>query len=120
MAFESLITIDSAKPKVEKHASSAKHKKSSLGCDNCPSKMNWKEWIRPVFGQVTGKKIFVWAQNPGHNENKEGQELVGKSGEWLWRELKRVGITRDQCDIQNVVRCYTVDYQDVEWPSLKM
>jgi hypothetical protein len=49
-----------------------------------------------------------------------GWEFVGRSGLVLWDELKIVGITRDMCDIQNVVRCFPANYDDTESPRLKM
>lgn len=123
MAFESLIQIegqDEAEVRVKKHVISAKPKVSLVGCDHCPSKLNWKHGIKPIFGDIAGKKIFVWAQSPGPQENKQGKELIGPSGDWLWNELRAVGIKREDCDIQNVVRCFPADYQDIEWPPLKM
>jgi uracil-DNA glycosylase family 4 len=51
---------------------------------------------------------MLWAQNPGRHENAKELELVGDSGRLLWRELRKVGLTRADFDIQNVVRCWTV------------
>ena len=73
------------------------------GCEYCP--LNEVPGIRKIKGTVEGKDIFVWAQSPGLEENRDERELVGRSGKFLWEELKRVGITREMCDIQNVVRC---------------
>lgn len=124
--FDNLIDIDGvddqATSRVKKQSTSAKPKKpkAGLGCDFCPSKMNWKHGVKPIFGEVTGKKIFIWAQSPGPKENKQGKELIGPSGEWLWIELRKVGITREMCDVQNVVRCYPANYQQDDWPPLEM
>ena len=93
--------------------------KKGLGCDFCPSKAYWKKGIKPIMGKVRGKKLFIFAQNPGPDENKEGKELIGKSGKWLWDEFEKVGIKREDCDIQNAVRCYTVT-EDESSESLVM
>lgn len=85
---------------------------AGLGCSVCPAKPTWKKGINPVFGKVRGKKLFIIAQNPGYNENNEKRELVGAAGEWLWKEMKKVGLRRKDCDIQNAVRCMTVDGKD--------
>jgi uracil-DNA glycosylase family 4 len=90
------------------------------GCDNCPLNHLEKHGIKKIKGKIRGHKIFVWAQSPGPEENKEGIELFGPSGQFLWQELKRVGITRKHCDIQNVVRCWPVDKQENMWPRFKM
>jgi uracil-DNA glycosylase family 4 len=107
MSFDSLVQIDT-KPK----ATPKKKIVAGLGCSACPAKKTWKMGINPVKGKVRGKKLFIIAQNPGFNENKEGKELVGASGEWLWAEMKKVGLRRKDCDIQNAVRCLTIDGKD--------
>jgi hypothetical protein len=86
------------------------------GCSHCP--LNRIEGVNKIFGKVEGKAIFVWGQSPGKTENKEKKELVGESGKWWWREAKAAGITRDMCDIQNVVRCFPVDVDPDIWPPL--
>ena len=88
------------------------------GCDFCP--LDQVEGVHKIFGKVKGKKIFIWAQSPGMQENKQRKELVGPSGQFLWYELEKVGITRDQCDIQNVVRCVPVDIHKNIYPPMKM
>jgi uracil-DNA glycosylase family 4 len=93
-------------------------KSSKLGCEYCP--LNEVPGIRKIKGTVEGKDIFVWAQSPGLDENRDKQELVGPSGQFLWRELKLVGITREMCDIQNVVRCVPADRVESVSRPLKM
>ena len=120
MAFESVL----APPKrIFRRPESEKSKPSKqptgLGCEYCP--LNEVTGIRKIFGTVEGKDIFVWCQSPGLDENREGRELVGRAGKFLWSELKRVGITRDMCDIQNAgTRCVPADRVDFVWPPLKM
>jgi uracil-DNA glycosylase family 4 len=91
---------------------------SKLGCEYCP--LNEVPGIRKIKGTVEGKDIFVWAQSPGLDENRDKRELVGRSGQFLWGELKRVGITREMCDIQNVVRCVPADRTESVRRPLKM
>ena len=93
-------------------------RKDKRGCEYCP--LNEVKGINKIFGKVRGKKIFLWAQSPGMQENKQKTELIGPSGKWLWKELKRVGINREDCDIQNVVRCVPADQVKNTWPPLKM
>jgi len=72
------------------------------GCLGCPL-----EKQRKVMGwdEVLGRRVMVWGQSPGKDEIAKGAAFVGRSGRFLWRELARVGLTRDQCDVQNVLRC---------------
>jgi uracil-DNA glycosylase family 4 len=92
--------------------------KKGLGCDSCP--LDKTKGVHKIFGKVKGKKIFIWAQSPGMQENRAQKELIGPSGKFLWSELKKIGITRHDCDIQNVVRCIPVDINKNIYPPMKM
>src|SRR5579864_4406761 len=128
MSFSSLIQIKPLPPKhthshktIAISSQNARKPHSGLdkrGCEYCPA--NESKGVNKIFGKVKGKDIFVWAQNPGPKENEELMELVGPSGEFLWRELRRVGIKRKHCDIQNVVRCMTRDPNPKKWPPSVM
>ncbi len=127
MPFKPLITIKPAKEHAITHAIAitghhnehmGPKKREKRGCNFCP--LNEVKGLKKVFGKVRGKDIFIWAQSPGPQENKAEKELVGPSGDFLWAELRRVGIKRDMCDIQNVVRCMPADRQNYTWPPLRM
>src|ERR1035437_530077 len=77
------------------------------GCKYCP--LNEVKGVQKIKGIVEGKDIFVWAQSPGPRENLEGRELIGPSGKWFWAHMKQAGLEREQCDIQNMVRCEPCD-----------
>ena len=91
-------------------------KPSALGCENCT--LNDVPGVNKIFGKVEGKDIFIWGMSPGAQENKALQEFVGPSGDFLWTELKRIGIKRSMCDIQNAVRCYPADFDTDRYPPL--
>src|SRR5882672_8442448 len=109
MTFTPLITIEPAKssPNNGKNHYNTAAPRGKRGCEHCP--LDKVKSVHKIFGKVHGRKIFIWAQSPGPKENKERKELIGPSGEFLWYELKQVGITRDMCDVQNVVRCLPAD-----------
>src|SRR5512146_2214034 len=81
--------------------------KPGTGCENCPAN---GEFVK-VKGlvRIKGRKIMLWAQCPGHNEALQKKELLGPAGKYLWKACAREGINRGDCDIQNVVRCHTVE-----------
>lgn len=128
MSFSPLIQIEPAhhhhyhktSGKTAGNASNSEIKRGKRGCEHCPLNHLEKHGVKKIKGKVRGHKIFIWAQSPGKEENKEGIELFGPSGQFLWQELKRVGIKRKHCDIQNVVRCWPVDEQENMWPRFKM
>jgi uracil-DNA glycosylase family 4 len=71
------------------------------------------------LSRIEGRRIMAWAQNPGCQENEKKLELVGPSGQLLWEELEKEGITRADCDVQNVVRCWTIDKTGAEHTPTK-
>lgn len=70
-------------------------------CDACPLKS------RPLVPSTInpGASYTVIAESPGDEEVRQGANLVGSSGNFLWKTLKRGGVTRDQCNLINVVAC---------------
>jgi uracil-DNA glycosylase family 4 len=110
MAFDELVQVRTTK----KNA-----KLGERGCDACP--LNKIKGIHKIMGSIDGHDILIVAQSPGPEDNAEGREMVGKPGQFLWDELKAVGIRRDDCDVQHVVRCFTADLTEGSYNSfLKM
>lgn len=98
-----------------------KHKPTDdeRGCKFCP--LNKVEGIQKIKGTIRGKRVLVVAQSPGPNENDEGIELIGPAGEWWWDELSEVGVTRDDVDCLNAVKCFPADLVEGTYDSyLKM
>lgn len=85
-----------------------------LGCESCP--LNKIPGVRKILGlnRIKGRRAMLWAQSPDRNENKKGLELVGQAGQLLWAGLATVGLTREDFDIQNVLRCWPIDRHGIE------
>jgi len=49
-------------------------------------------------------QICIIAEYPGETEVSLKQPLVGASGRYLWTELGKIGVKREQCYITNVVK----------------
>jgi uracil-DNA glycosylase family 4 len=81
-----------------------------LGCSSCP--LDKAPGIRKIKGlsRIRGRKVMVWGQSPGGKENEQELELVGPYGDFTWKALSKVGINREDCDIQNVLRCRPTDH----------
>lgn len=90
-----------------------------LGCDTCP--MNRVPGVNKVKGlvRIRKRKAMLWAQSPGERENSKRMELTGPSGDLLWRTLEKVGLSRSDLDVQNVMRCYPVDTDGEEHEPTK-
>ena len=58
----------------------------------------------PGDGNDRAEIMFV-GEGPGQQEDETGHPFVGKSGKLLTSELQKIGITRDQVFITNIVKC---------------
>lgn len=58
----------------------------------------------PGDGDDKAEIMFV-GEGPGQQEDETGHPFVGKSGKLLTTELRKIGITRDQVFITNIVKC---------------
>lgn len=75
------------------------------GCDACPLQETWNRISSPKMPLCGNKKgdILVIAEAPGETEDLEGQVLIGKTGQFLrkqipYRHLERLAFT-------NAARC---------------
>jgi len=79
------------------------------GCKKCG--LN-KKCISPkmdVHGEG-GKGIFILAEAPGANEDRKGEQLIGKAGAVLRRELRHLKVNLDKdCWKLNAVNCRPTD-----------
>lgn len=58
----------------------------------------------PGDGNTNAEIMFV-GEGPGQQEDETGHPFVGKSGKLLTTELRKIGISRDQVFVTNVVKC---------------
>ncbi len=58
----------------------------------------------PGAGQTSATLMFV-GEGPGEQEDLSGEPFVGKSGQLLSRELEKIGISRGEIFITNIVKC---------------
>lgn len=58
----------------------------------------------PGDGNTKAEIMFV-GEGPGQQEDETGHPFVGKSGKLLTTELRKIGITRDQVFVTNIVKC---------------
>jgi len=121
MSFANIIQIEGVEEHPSPKATSTRKRSVTTlvgkrGCEYCT--LNKVKGVKKIFGKVRGKRYFIWSQSPNRLENEEGQELLGEAGSFLWEELAEAGITRAQCDVQNVVRCFPADRDELG--SLRM
>ncbi len=73
-------------------------------CTACPL---WKSRLLAVPGQGIGAaKIMVIGEAPGIEEDRSGLPFIGRSGQFLEKELAKIGISRNNLYITNSVKCH--------------
>ncbi|MCL4473505.1 MAG: uracil-DNA glycosylase [Actinobacteria bacterium] len=62
-------------------------------------------------GSADSKLMFV-GEAPGYHEDQQGMPFVGRAGTLLEKLLTRIGLTRSQVYIANVLKCRPPDNRD--------
>jgi DNA polymerase len=58
--------------------------------------------------------VFLVGEGPGFEEDRQGLPFVGRSGQFLTENLKRIGISRSEVFITNIVKCRPPENRDPE------
>lgn len=75
-------------------------------CQLCPLGQNPNvETVCLTGNGPVPARLAIYGEAPGYYEDNAGEPFIGKSGELLNRELKRVGIDRADVFVSNAVRC---------------
>ncbi len=80
----------------------------TLGCEGCPMRQKFPDnhFVPPQYPNPARDLVrLVIAEAPGEQESRDGQPLVGKSGQFFNELLKDVGIPRDGLTITNCLSC---------------
>jgi len=79
--------------------------KFGYGCQGCPLQKR-----RKLLGHDLIKKrpAMIWGISPTKADIVAGQYLSGRAGRFLWRHLSQAGLTREDFDMQTIVRCRPV------------
>lgn len=70
-------------------------------CNECP--LRGSVVVPPTI--VEDADMFIFGENPGANEVREGRGFVGAAGTLLNQILSEVGIDRKRCSISNTILC---------------
>ena len=74
-------------------------------CEECELCSECTRIVKPSVGAYN---VMIVGEAPGKEEDREGKGFVGRSGDMLWKELGKKGLSRRQLYVTNVVKC---------WPS---
>jgi uracil-DNA glycosylase len=97
------LTLDeTAAPLVPDRPSIPKLKEAAAGCTACPLH---ETGTQTVFGEGTSKaEVMFVGEQPGDQEDLQGEPFVGPAGKLLDKALEEVSIDRSQVYVTNVVK----------------
>ena len=72
-------------------------------CVKCELHFSRKNAV-PGEGNIKADIMFI-GEGPGFHENEQGRPFVGAAGKFLEELLAKIGLTREQVFITNVVKC---------------
>lgn len=72
-------------------------------CTRCKLHLSRKNAV-PGEGPAHAEIMFI-GEGPGFHENEQGRPFVGAAGRFLEELLAKIGLTREQVFICNVVKC---------------
>lgn len=80
-----------------------------MSCTYCGLHKTATTVLVPFRGQLRKPKILFVGIAPGPQEDQEGRNFIGASGECLKQLLTEVGISEDDVAFDNVVHCFPKD-----------
>lgn len=72
-------------------------------CTRCPLHQTRTRTV-PGQGNPAPELVFV-GEGPGSDEDREGFAFIGRAGQLLTRMIVRMGLSRDEVFIANIVKC---------------
>jgi len=72
-------------------------------CQACKLHLSRKNAV-PGEGPAASELMFI-GEGPGFHENEQGRPFVGAAGKYLDELLAKIGLSREQVFIGNVVKC---------------
>ncbi len=81
-----------------------------LKCTKCPLHKTKKHYV-PGEGSLSPDIMFI-GEGPGETEDNFGRPFIGKAGQLLDKVIVKMGYTRDQVFIGNIVKCRPPNNRD--------
>jgi uracil-DNA glycosylase family 4 len=91
---------------------------SIKSCSKCKLRQCCGEYGPTIPNGFADAEIMIIGRNPGFEELYAGEPFVGKSGKRLDQVLEEVGLTRRECWITNVCKCFSEANRPVEFAEM--
>ncbi len=76
----------------------------ALACTKCDELCSTRTQVVFGVGSLTAPLMFI-GEAPGQDEDEQGEPFVGRAGQLLTKTLQKVGVSRSQVYIANVLKC---------------
>jgi uracil-DNA glycosylase family 4 len=73
-------------------------------CTKCEEFVEYRSQAVPGVGPSDARVVFI-GEAPGRWEDQKGEPFVGEAGAYLTELLERIGLTRAEVFITNVIKC---------------
>jgi uracil-DNA glycosylase family 4 len=73
-------------------------------CTKCEELVEYRSQAVPGVGPSDARVVFI-GEAPGRWEDQKGEPFVGEAGAYLTELLERIGLTRAEVFITNVIKC---------------
>jgi len=91
-----------ARPFLPKRGGLPAHRRAAAECRGCPL---YKDATGTVFGKGTSSaRVVLVGEQPGDQEDRQGEPFVGPAGRLLDKALAEAGIDRDTTYVTNAVK----------------
>lgn len=81
-----------------------------ISCQKCILHQQRKNAV--PSNRIYDTKIMLVGEAPGKNEDEQGLPFVGKAGELLEQMLNKIGLSRNDIFITNVIKCRPPENRD--------
>jgi uracil-DNA glycosylase len=86
-------------------------------CTKCDELAEYRTQAVPGVGPATARVVFI-GEAPGRWEDEKGEPFVGDAGAYLTELLEKIGLSRSEVFISNILKCRPPDNRNPKTPEM--
>ncbi|NIR45083.1 MAG: uracil-DNA glycosylase [Gemmatimonadetes bacterium] len=88
------------------------------GCTRCEELVEARTQVVPGVGPPDARVFFI-GEAPGRREDAQGEPFVGDAGAYLTELLEKIGLSRGEVFISNIVKCRPPENRNPKTPEIE-
>ncbi|KPK79661.1 MAG: hypothetical protein AMS25_11860 [Gemmatimonas sp. SM23_52] len=88
------------------------------GCTKCEELAEYRAQAVPGAGPADARVVFI-GEAPGRWEDRKGEPFVGDAGAYLTELLEKIGLTRAEVFITNILKCRPPENRNPKAPEME-